>query len=456
MSLDQIVQIQIDRNTTMPTAMGFGTPLLLGSFPSSVFPERVRTFSSLQDLLDVGLKSFDPVYIMASDMLAQNPTVTEFKVGRRTHYPTQTITLTPTDFTVGKVYTVTVRGHNNATRASRVETTNTATYTVVGGDTATTVCNGLRTSFGSQTGDFSDTGSATLILTALNTHATVDGEVFGVETSSGFTISDGTSNPGIETDLAEIAAEDNDWYGLCIDSNSAAEIQAAATWVASNKKIFVAQTQDTPVASTSAVSDTTSLAYLLKAGNQERTMLFYHKNNRDYVSAGMLGRALPEDAGSITYAYKQLGNVTANVLTTNEQTNLRDKSVNFYNTVAGVNVTRWGTTMSSGGEYMDVINGSDWLAARIQERVYALLIQNDKLPFTDAGIQAVRSEILAQLQQGIARNFIAADPEPTCTVPRASEVAVADKAARLLTGVTFRATLAGAIHKTEIVGELNL
>jgi hypothetical protein len=170
----------------------------------------------------------------------------------------------------------------------------------------------------------------------------------------------------------------------------------------------------------------------------------------------MLGRALPEDAGSITYAYKQLGNVSTQVLSTDEQTKLRDKGVNFYNTVAGVNVTRWGTTMGSGGEYMDVINGSDWLAARIQERVYALLIQNDKLPFTDAGIQAVRGEILAQLQQGIARNFIAADPEPTCTVPRASEVAAADKSSRTLNDVTFRATLAGAIHKTTIEGELNL
>jgi hypothetical protein len=365
--------------------------------------------------------------------------------------------LTPTDFTVGKVYTITVSGHDNATWASRAATTNTATHTVIGGDTATTVCNGLRSSFGAQTGDFSDTGTSTLIITALNTHATVDGEIFGVEASSGFTVVNSTvSNPGIETDLAEINAEDPDWYGLCIDSGSKVEILAAAEWVQSNKKIFVAQTQDTAVTVLPDDPVSGTVAAVLKANNQDRTMLFYHKNNRDYISAAMLGRALPEDAGSITYAYKQLGNVSTQVLSTDEQTKLRDKGVNFYNTVAGVNVTRWGTTMGSGGEYMDVINGSDWLAARIQERVYALLIQNDKLPFTDAGIQAVRGEILAQLQQGIARNFIAADPEPTCTVPRASEVAAADKSSRTLNDVTFRATLAGAIHKTTIEGELNL
>ena len=35
-------------------------------------------------------------------------------------------------------------------------------------------------------------------------------------------------------------------------------------------------------------------------------------------------------------------------------------------------------------------------------------------------------------------------------------VKVADKAARALTGVTFRATLAGAIHTTEITGTVSV
>jgi hypothetical protein len=85
-----------------------------------------------------------------------------------------------------------------------------------------------------------------------------------------------------------------------------------------------------------------------------------------------------------------------------------------------------------------------------------MLIQNDKVPYTDAGIQAVRSEIIAQMDAGIARDFLSPDPEPTCTVPRASEVSAADKGSRTLNNVTFRATLAGAVHKVNIEGELNL
>lgn len=456
MSLDQIITVQIDRTTTQPTAAGFGTPLIAGYFPTSNFSARSISIAGVGELTETyGFKTFDPVYKAAQACFAQNPSPPLVKIGRRALAPQQVITLTPTDTTVGAVYTVTVTGTDSATYASRAATSDTATYTVVASDTVTDICNGLRTSFGTQDGDFADGGTTTLTITASNTHATVDGQVFGVEASSNLTISDGTPDPGIATDLAAIDLYDPDWYGLIIDSNSRAEIAAAAGWVAgATPKQFVCQTQDSVVASTTNDADTDSVADDLEDASRERTMLFFHQNNLEYACAAMLGRALPEDAGSITWAYKQLSGASSQDLTTTQTTNLEGKNVNFVTTLAGVTVTRYGTSMT--GEYMDIIRGTDWLAARIQERVYALLIQNDKLPFTDAGIQAVRSEILAQLQQGIARDFIAADPEPTCTVPRASEVSAADKGARTLNDVTFRAVLAGAIHKVAIEGELNL
>jgi len=462
MSLDQVITVQIDRTTTQPTAAGFGTPLIAGYFPTSNFSARSISIAGVGELTTTyGFKTFDPVYLAAQACFAQNPSPPLVKIGRRALAPQQVITMTPTDLTVGAVYTVTVTGTDSATYSNRAATADTATYTVVASDTATDICDGLRASFAAlngatgQAGDFSDTGTATLVITALNTHATVDGQIFGVEASSNLTIEDGTPDPGIATDLAAIDLYDPDWYGLVIDSNSRAEIAAAAGWVAgATPKQFVCQTQDSVVASTTNDADTDSVADDLEDASRERTMLFFHQNNLEYACAAMLGRALPEDAGSITWAYKQLSGASSQDLTTTQTTNLEGKNVNFVTTLAGVTVTRYGTATT--GEFMDIIRGTDWLAARIQERVYALLIQNDKLPFTDAGIQAVRSEILAQLQQGIARDFIAADPEPTCTVPRASEVSAADKGSRTLNDVTFRAVLAGAIHKVAIEGELNL
>jgi len=466
MSLDQIITVQIDRNTTTPSQVGFGTPCLVGFFPTSLFSERVQTFSSLQEMIDAGFTVSDPLYGMASNLLAQNPSPPTFKIGRRVGAPQQVLEITPTELEVGSVHEVTITGYADSSFATRASVTDTASYTVITSDTATDICDGLRTDL-TPTGDYSEGGTATLTITADNT--TMDGLLFGVTyTVNGLPvgIDDNTPNPTVKiaTDLTAINTVDSDWYALAIDSSSSDEIlgggvaaEGAADWVESNTKIFACQTQDPAVASVTDASDdpsTGSLAAQLKGANYDRTMLFFQRDNMDRVDCAMLGRGLPEDAGSITWAYKELASTTAQTLTTSEMTNLEAKNVNFNTTLAGVNITRYGT--ASGGEYIDVMRGADWLAARIQERVYGVLLNNDKLPYTDAGIQAVRGEILAQLDAGIARDFIAADPAPTCTVPLAANVSAADKGNRFLDDVTFRATLAGAIHKVAIEGELNL
>jgi len=460
MSLDSIIKVTIDRNTSFPTRTGFGTPLICGYFPPSVFPERVRAFGSLSELGDY-FETFDPVYKMASDMFAQNPSPGTVKVGRRANPPSQTLSLAPTDTTPGAVYRVTVTGTNNATYTSRVATSDTATHTVVGTQTATDICNALRASFGAQTGDFADGGTASLTITALNTHATVSGQVFGIEATSNMNVLDNTPDPGLAADLVAINLYDPDWYGLCIDSNSQDEIEAAAAWAEANTKLFVCQSQDTYVASSTNTADSTSVAATLEDNEYDRSMLFYHTNNHDYVSAAMLGRALPTTPGSITWAYKTLSSIASQNLNTTQLTNLLGtldtpggKYVNAYISQSGIGHTRFGT-MSS-GEFADVIRGADWLKARIQEDVFAALVQNDKLPLTDAGINVIKGLILGRLSEGVSNGFLAPDPEPNVTVPRAVDIPVADKAARKLTGVTFRAYLAGAIHYTVIEGELNL
>jgi hypothetical protein len=556
-SLNQIITVQIDRNTTTPTQVGFGTPLLLGYFPTSIFPERVRTYSTLAELEDDGFATTHPIYLAAADLLAQNPSPPEFKVGRRALAFTQSVDITPTDTTAGTLSEITIAGPGDTagetfecvigkqgvlTLSGNVSNNDTVTlgdevYTfktaltpaanevLIGGSASASIDNlieaindgfvtgsttvgtgtdanekvsafagsgdtmlvrakagytsstlastetGANTSFGAAT--LSADTVATIIdwyvaligasalevtetdgTTKLDIDGTDAGDLFFFTLSDDLTFVDNTPDPGIATDLAAVNLYDNDWYCLLIDSNSAAEIAAAAAWVQSNTKIFVCQTMDSTVASTTNAADTSSIADTLEDASYDRTMMFYHKTGGEYVAAAMAGRALPETPGSITWAYKQLSSVSSQDLTTNEMSNLEDKNVNFLSTLAGVAITRYGTSME--GEYMDVMRGTDHLAARIQERVYTLLVNSDKLSYTDKGIQAVRGEILAQLQVGVSNGFLASDPEPTCTVPRAVDVSAADKAARTLNDVTFRATLAGAIHRVAIEGELNL
>ena len=560
--LNQIITVNIDRNTTTPTQAGFGTPLLLAYFSTSIFPERVRTYSTLTGLTDDGFATTSPVYVAASDLLAQNPSPPSFKVGRKALPATQVVTLTPgsdaiiagettsleitgpgatsgetfdlvagfsgiltldttptasdtmtigatvytfeaapaalNDITIGSTAEESIdfivaainltgtdgveyfagqaiHGTVEAVKASAtsmllrhkagftdaaVATTETFTAGTNIFAAAVTEADAVGDLIAWLDADVEQNGTSLIGLvdggTVATITATTAGDYFGITlTGEGWTHLETTADPGLATDMAAIELYDPDWYCLLpVDSTGAGEITAAAAWTEAAKKIVLVQSADSLVASGSSASDVTSIAYDLKAANYDRTMLFFHRDGTEKVGAAMAGRALPEDAGSITWAYKQLSSVTSQILTATERTNLEAKNVNFLSTLAGVNITRYG--VACGGEYIDVMRGADWLAARIQERVYTLLLNNDKLPYTDAGIQAVRGEILAQLNQGIARDFIAADPEPTCTVPLATDVSAADKSSRTLNDVTFRAVLAGAIHKVAIEGELNL
>jgi hypothetical protein len=126
--------------------------------------------------------------------------------------------------------------------------------------------------------------------------------------------------------------------------------------------------------------------------------------------------------------------------------------------LGGINVTRQG--YSATGEFLDVTHFVDFLFARIQETIFAALAQasasGKKIPYTDTGVDTIRGLILAVLNRGITQGGLAASPAPVVTAPKVADVDPADRAARILPDVAFTATLAGAIHKTQIEGILSV
>ena len=115
------------------------------------------------------------------------------------------------------------------------------------------------------------------------------------------------------------------------------------------------------------------------------------------------------------------------------------------------------------GEWIDVIRFRDWLEEEIKVNVFNLLINRDKVPYTDAGIAAIEARIRQALELGQTRGGIAPteydedgneNPGYVLTVPLASSISANQKASRVLTDVRFTARLAGAIHVVEITGSL--
>ncbi len=264
-----------------------------------------------------------------------------------------------------------------------------------------------------------------------------------------------TATNAVEDDLTEINDANSSWYGLISTSRDVATVKAIAIWVETRIKLFGTASNDPNIIDVAAGTDTTSIAAYLNQYGYARTFVLYHQDaGLDFPEAAWFGRVLPLDPGSETWKFKTLAGVSYSNLTTTQSNNVLNKKANTYEFVAGVGMTANGTVAA--GEYIDVIRGIDWLTARIQEFVFSVLVQNPKVPYTDAGITVIQSEVMRALSLGVSNQFLTDDPAPIVTVPKAADVAPADKAARILRNVKFQATLASAIHAVVVRGTVSV
>jgi len=347
MSLDTIINVQIDRQTTVPSRAGFGTPLVVGQ--SNKLTSKVETFTSLDAVASV-FADTDPEYIAAARLFGQTLSPTQIKIGYRD--PVETFT----------------------------------------------------------------------------------------------------------SELNAIEQFDPDWYCLISDSRVDQDILDAAAWTESRKKIYLAASADADIFDGAS---TTDIAYQLKALSYDRTALLALKGGVDeFPEAAWAGGILPLDPGSVSWKFKTLTGVTVETLTDNEKTVvLRNeagtaKNANTYTRVGGVNITEEGNMVS--GEFIDVMRGVDFIAARIQERVYFQMVNLPKIPYTNDGVAIITNEIEAVMQTAIGQSILRADPQPEVSAPDVQDVDPIDRGNRLLPDVTFEGQLAGAIHKTTIRGVVTL
>ena len=186
--------------------------------------------------------------------------------------------------------------------------------------------------------------------------------------------------------------------------------------------------------------------------NYDRSVGSYTDNG--HLDAGIVGVVAPYPPGSITAKFKTVKGVASAPLTDSQAAILRGQSANFFATFGGVDMYSEGVVAS--GEFIDVMNGIDWIEYNVSFKVFSALQSAKKIPYTDAGAAVIESETKAVLQQAVERSILAADPAPTVSVPRVANISAVDKAARLLPDVTFDGTLAGAIHKTTISGAISV
>jgi len=440
MSLSDLVTVSISLTGANISRAGFGTPLIAAYHAN--FGTRTKSYDAETGLADMVIDGFavtDPAYLAAQSLLAQNPKVESFKIGRRAlPWTIEYDVIVKTALSSTK-YTVTVDGQD-------AEFTSDATATkpeITAGMKIAIEALGLAVTVAD---DLSDTLTITGNVAGAWHTVTVD----DAAESGAMWIENTTADPGIVTDIAAIVIEDDDWYGFLLDSNSPAEIAAAAADMETRTKLFVANVSDTEILDSGTSDD---IASTLKASAYARIPLIYHPEDGEFAAAAWMGKMLPKDPGSSTWKFKTLAGVPTYKLRASEKTQLEAKLCNYYIATNAVNHTRTGITPAN--EWIDVIRGIDWLRVRIQEDEFTQLVGVDKIPYTDDGAAIIEAALQGRLQDAIAKNVLASSPAPVVTVPRVSDQNVSDRAARYFPGIRFTAYLAGAIHKLQIIGSVS-
>ena len=172
------------------------------------------------------------------------------------------------------------------------------------------------------------------------------------------------------------------------------------------------------------------------------------------AAAAWASSRVAQDVGSITWKFGELAGITADALNPTQQAFLELYKANHYLTYGSAKLPAQGTM--STGRFIDIQQGIDWIAVNMQADIFDLLqtMAPKKIPYTDKGMQQLSGPVRSRLRLAVAAQILAEDPAPVVTVPLVSAQAPADKALRVVKGITFSGTLAGAAHKVTVSGEV--
>jgi Protein of unknown function (DUF3383) len=244
------------------------------------------------------------------------------------------------------------------------------------------------------------------------------------------------------TALNDLVKTNNDFYYLVSVEQGDEEVEALADWISTRDKIY-------------AVSTSSDTLYTTLSGLYDNVFVLVHDQPRQYPAEGLVAQLAPLPTGSYTWTFKTIQGVTPAAYDDTKINDIHDHNACTYIRESGVDITSHGVATS--GEYMDIVQSTHFLKARLAEAVFRLLATNKKVSYTDAGIAMVVAEIDKVLKQAFRQGIIAdenGEPLYSITVPKRADIPPNTRAQRVLPDIEWTATIAGAIEKVEIRGTL--
>ncbi len=460
------ISVIIDLATTAATVSGFGTQLFVS--PHNWFPERVKTYSSLEEATD--LPTFSDEYKAVSMHFAQNPAL-PIKLGRRIG---DTLGLEALNVADGEVYTITV-----SSKLLTSDTFDTYTSTVTAsGDTAETIADAIVADISAQasivddvTVDNTDDADVT-VFTNVNAATNV---FYLTDISENFEVSYPSAIPAevesVASVLNAVDAEDTDYYGITTNSaGQDADILDFASEAEGRGKLFLYchQDNDALVAWNGTDTPPDVLANLNSLSRRQTVSMWHHQGREIFPEVGVFaffaGRGY--QPGTINWNWKTISGVSAarngdRVLNSTEIGYLLSRNSNTFEreavgTIFGPGLVARGNGDRS-GEWIEHVTSKDFLIARITEAYKTKFFNLNKISFSSVGINSQKSTLATVMGRYIETettpNILNIDRPYELTFPQAKDLSFATIASQVLP-IGFKAYLSGTQSGVTVQGTL--
>ena len=263
------------------------------------------------------------------------------------------------------------------------------------------------------------------------------GQVMGTET-----ITDAYHN---------IALGNNDFYGVMITSKQPEDQLAISELVEFDEKIFGISMDDKKA----LIQDNEEhILHKLHSLKRKRTFVVYHgEGGNNYIEAAWFGLMFSYEAGSASWAYKALNGVVADNLNTSDRSAITSKGGSYFTRLGIHNMVFEGKTAS--GEWLDAIQGIDWLNNILKTSVANAFAGAAKIPYTTDGLAIIENALRYALSEAAGKQII--DRESIeIFLPQISDIAPDIRNSRILPDVRFDARLVGALHRIKINGTITV
>lgn len=486
--ISSIVDVSIAVSATAASTEGFGTLLIVTKEPGPLnLTERIRTYSSIDGVAEDWDTSSE-AYAAANTYFSQSPSPDSLMIGVRYEDAQSGVLISGSvsDDDLTTLQGITdgsfkiQMGQDDAEEFTGLDFSAETGWNGIATVIQTALQTGTASAFGSATVEYDDgqlyvytgdTGEDTGYISYMSdaTSGTAIADTLSL-TQGNSLKAEGVDAETIADSLSNLNDINNDWYGFCFTNEVRDDatvndtdyaVDTAAAWAESRVKIYFTTSNDEFVLKSASTFD---VAYRLNSTNYSRTLVMYSTYPSQYPEVSVAGRAFTVDFTSgnpsITLKFKNLPGVTTEDLTTNQKTNLENKSCNVFYSVAGNDMLAEG--VMADGTFFDQKHGLDWLENNIETAVFnKLYTSTTKIPYTDAGIQIIAQAVRGALQDGVDAGLLAAGEDSSgnllpdgysVTVGAADDQSSSDVAARLYSGISFTALGAGAIHFVEISG----